>query len=70
MTWREHCAPIIHEVLERTRGMSEKEIKAALHAAYPFGERNYHPYKIWLSEIKKQRKKRTVKQQPKQIQLL
>ena len=54
MTWREHCAPLIHEVLERTKGKPEKEIKAALHAAYPFGERKYHPYKIWLSEIKVQ----------------
>jgi hypothetical protein len=70
MTWREECAPIIHGVLERTRGKPDKEIKAALRAAYPWGERSHHPYKIWLSEIKRQRKKRTVKQQPQQIQLL
>jgi hypothetical protein len=30
-------------------------IHAALLAAYPFGERKYHPYKIWLSEIRRQR---------------
>jgi hypothetical protein len=26
------------------------ELKKAIDAAYPFGERAYHPYKIWLSE--------------------
>lgn len=70
MTWREHCAPIIHEVLERTRGKPEKDIKQALREAYPFGEHLHHPYKVWLSEITRQRKLRTVKQQPQQIQLL
>lgn len=70
MTWREHCAPIIHEVLERTKDLPEKDIKAALKSAYPFGEKLHHPYKIWLSEIKKQRKQRTVKKQPNQLQLI
>ena len=56
MTWREHCAPIIHRVLEETRGLPEKEIKKALREAYPYGERKYHPYKIWCDEIKVQRK--------------
>lgn len=70
MTWREKCSPIIHRVLEQTKGQPEKDIQAALRKAYPFGERLNHPYKIWLSEIKKQRKLRTVKQQPNQLQLL
>ncbi|MBD2568359.1 hypothetical protein [Anabaena lutea] len=26
------------------------QIKKAIDAAYPFGAREYHPYKIWLSE--------------------
>lgn len=34
MTWREHCAPIIHEVLERTRGKPEKDINKALKKDY------------------------------------
>lgn len=54
--WRNHAAPIIARVLEETKGKSEKEIRAALRDAYPFGERRYHPYKIWLSEVKRQRK--------------
>ncbi len=56
MTWRNHCAPIIRDVLIATKGMSEKEIKTALREAYPFGERAMHPYKIWLDEIKRQRR--------------
>jgi hypothetical protein len=54
-TWRDLARPIIREVLAETQGLSEKEIKAAIKDAYPFGERAYHPYKIWLDEVKKQR---------------
>ena len=54
-TWRQIAAPIIHQVLEDTKGLPEKEIKKALREAYPFGQRAMHPYKIWLDEIKKQR---------------
>lgn len=56
-TWRQHCAPIIHSVLKETEGLTEKEIKAALLNAYPYGQRSMHPYKIWCDEIKRQRKK-------------
>jgi uncharacterized protein (TIGR02996 family) len=31
----------------------EKEQRKAVSAVYPFGERRYHPYKIWLSEVKR-----------------
>lgn len=53
--WRTTSAKVIAKVLEETKGKSEKEIRAALKKAYPFGERRYHPYKIWLDEIKRQR---------------
>lgn len=55
MTWRENAAPLVACVLAATRGQSEKDIRAALKAAYPFGQRQYHPYKIWLDEIARQR---------------
>lgn len=29
------------------------QIKKALSAAYPFCERKYHPYKIWLDCVRK-----------------
>lgn len=53
--WRKIASPIVTRVLDETRGQSEKEIRAALREAYPFGPRSHHPYKIWLSEIKRQR---------------
>lgn len=62
MAWRDYAAPIIAKVLKENRGKPEKEVRKALKEAYPFGERKYHPYKIWLDEIKIQtgRKKRGV----------
>jgi hypothetical protein len=57
-TWRDSARPIIAQVLMDTTGLSEKEIRSALREAYPWGERKYHPYKIWCDEIKVQRGKR------------
>ena len=54
-TWRDRARPIIQQVLRETAGKSEKEIRQALRDAYPFGEREYHPYKIWCDEIQRQR---------------
>ena len=31
----------------------EAEQRKAVSAAYPFGERRFHPYKVWLSEVKR-----------------
>lgn len=55
VSWRDHARPIIARVLQETTGCSEREIKKALHDAYPFGPRAMHPYKIWLDEIARQR---------------
>jgi hypothetical protein len=52
--WRRKAAPIIAEVLAATAGRPEHEIRAALRAAYPFGPREHHPYRIWLDEIRVQ----------------
>jgi len=54
-TWRQSAAPIIAAVLKETKDLPEKEIKAALKEAYPFGVRAHHPYKVWLDEIKRHR---------------
>lgn len=54
-TWRETAARIVEAVLCRTHGQPEAVIKKALFDAYPYGERRYHPYKVWLSEIRRQR---------------
>lgn len=49
--WREEARPIIEKVLRDNAQKSDKEIRAALREAYPFGEKAYHPYKMWLKEI-------------------
>ena len=54
-TWRDIARPIIADVINRVGVEDEKALKKALFDAYPFGERQYHPYKIWLDEIKIQR---------------
>ena len=54
MSWREYSAPIIAKVLAETEGMPQGDRLKALRDAYPFGERKYHPYKIWLDEIARQ----------------
>lgn len=51
-SWRNACAPIIARVLSAERGGAG--LAAALREAYPFGQRKYHPYKIWLDEIARQ----------------
>jgi len=51
LSWRDSARPIIARVLERTKGQDEKAVRKALLDAYPFGQRKYHPYKTWLSEI-------------------
>jgi len=66
-TWRDAAAPIIAAVLQETSGQPEKLIRKCLYEAYPFGERNYHPYKIWLDEIRRQRGlRKTIAPDPRQ----
>lgn len=54
MSWREKSAEVIRRVIDENKGVDEKTLRKALHDAYPFHERKYHPYKIWLDEIKVQ----------------
>ncbi len=65
--WRPHAAKVIQRVLKENPDKTEKELKALLRAAYPFGPRQYHPYKIWCSEVRAQLAthfKRTAKAKP------
>jgi len=50
-TWRQQAAPIIAEVIERVGREDMKALKRELRAAYPFGKRQYYPYKAWLLEV-------------------
>lgn len=58
--WRQVAAPIITKVLAETAGKPNGEIRAALRAAYPFGVRKHHAYKIWLDEIRIQTGRRGI----------
>lgn len=54
MTWRDVARPIIAEVIREHGTEDMKKLRKALKEAYPFFERENHPYKVWLSEIKVQ----------------
>ncbi len=54
MTCRAVLAPIIAEVIACTGRKDMKALRKALAEAYPYGERANHPYKVWLSEIRRQ----------------
>jgi len=58
--WRRRAAPIIARVLAETKGKPEAEVREALRAAYPFGPRAHHPYRIWLDEIRVQTGRRRI----------
>lgn len=51
--WRSKARPIIREIIARCGGDVERR-KKELFEAYPFGPRKYHPYKIWLDEVRRQ----------------
>ena len=53
-SWRHIATPIIAQVLLEHGREDTKELRKALFDAYPFGYRQYWPYKVWLSEIKNQ----------------
>lgn len=54
VSWRTAARPIIARVLHENRGADPRAIRKALHDAYPFGERDYWPYKVWLDECRAQ----------------
>lgn len=59
MKWRDCAKLIIADEIERccSEGITDpQEIRRCIRDKYPFGERSHHPYKIWLSEVKKQMK--------------
>ncbi len=54
MTWRQMAAPIIAAVIAEHKAAGERAVRRALRDAYPWGERENHPYKVWLDECRKQ----------------
>jgi len=54
VSWRTIAAPIIALVIREVGVDDTKALRKALRDAYPFGEREMWPYKVWLDEIHRQ----------------
>jgi len=53
MTWREKATTVIGRVQKENPEAAGEDLRKLLSAAYPFGLRQHHPYKVWLKEVKK-----------------
>lgn len=53
-TLRQLYRPLITKVLIATKGQPRKEVRAALHDAFPHPPHKYWPWKIWLDEVRRQ----------------
>lgn len=52
--WRSHAEHVIERVLrECSADVPPDEVERRVDAAYPFGMRDNHPYKIWLDVRRK-----------------
>ena len=53
-TWRDAAKAAIQKALQEAeaQGLDAEATHKNANAAYPFGARAYHPYKIWLSEMR------------------
>ncbi len=49
--WRQTANKVIAKVVKENPGLPEEELRKKISDAYPFGERAYHPYAIWLSAV-------------------
>lgn len=51
--WRTKSRNVILAAIKdgRDQGLEGKALEKHVSAAYPFGERAMHPYKIWLNEF-------------------
>lgn len=52
--WREQSSRVISEAIQSgvALGLEGDALERHVSAAYPFGAREMHPYKIWLSEVR------------------
>lgn len=55
-TWRDRARPVIEAALAegRAQGLEGGDLLRHVRAAYPFGPRQHHPYRIWLDELRRQ----------------
>ena len=61
MTWRERADMVLSDLFDSLPAdATDTEIDAAVFDAYPFGERRYTPYKIWLQQVKRHKGARAI----------
>lgn len=65
MSWRDISKKIIAKAIEEVGPDFDKISRNY----YPFGDRKYHPYHIWLDEIARQRKEHQPKKDERQDEL-
>lgn len=58
-TWRQQAQAAIAKALEDVTSTAPDELRRILFDAYPFGVRQYHPYKIWCDAVNKEIERRT-----------
>lgn len=48
--WKDEAWRVVRPILDagKREGAPAAEVLRRVDAAYPFGERGYHPYKMWL----------------------
>lgn len=54
LTWRQISANVIRDVIARAGTQDAEVLRREIRKAYPFGARQYWPYKAWLAEVKAQ----------------
>jgi urease accessory protein UreE len=61
-SWRDKAREVIHAVQKANPDATPEEMQKLLFAAYPFGNRTHHPYRIWCDEVNKTKKQPTPKE--------
>lgn len=52
--WRRKAKAVITKVIREVGSENLNELRRAISVAYPFGERRFHPYRIWVDEVRLQ----------------
>jgi hypothetical protein len=63
-TWRDEARPLVAQAIAsgRASGLEGRALYLHVNRSFPWGERGYHPYKIWQSEARFQLELKTPKQ--------
>lgn len=52
MNWTDVAKRVVAETMAANQGADPKAMRKALHDAYPFGPREYWPYKAWCKAVR------------------